>query len=211
MAQATGKIWLSTKALERYPGQILKERQKVFDDAEAASAKYKKQQEEIQQLQEAAAQQLMRSLGMEVEEPQSSLKRAEDFSTPQAAQPSLWWGLKSDSRLLEILNQRLQQQRKAEQAHATSILNNGDASSNRSLPDDEVEPQTQQLPDGGVVRVRVLRDNQTEDVSNTLAAAAAEAVEVRDALQQSRVILRGNWQLPKVNEGPMQNDQWEFI
>ncbi|KAL8269754.1 hypothetical protein Esti_006317 [Eimeria stiedai] len=212
----TGKIWLSTKALEAYPGQILREKQKVFAEAEAAAEHYKAQQAKMQQLQEAAAQQLMRSLGMETKGEASTStdlsSRGESSSLEHRG--GLWWGLHQDSKLMQFLEQRLQQQQQSERA--SSAANRGaapKASNASSLPEDaeaQTEPLTP-LPGGGGVKVRVLRDFAQGEGASMLAAAAEEAQQIKNALQQSRVILRGNWQVPKVTEGPLQNDEWTFV
>ncbi|KAL8453569.1 hypothetical protein Emag_001788 [Eimeria magna] len=215
VTQVTGKIWLSTKALEAYPGQILREKQKVFAEAEAAAEQYKEQQVKMQQLQEAAAQQLMRSLGMETEEPSASTHmstRGEASSLEHKG--GLWWGLHQDSKLMQFLERRLQQQQQSERSSAAE---------NRGAPlegpsaaplQEEAEAQTATvtpLPGGGAVKVRVLRDFAQGEGASVLAAAAEEALQIKNALQQSRIILRGNWQVPKVMEGPLQNDEWNFV
>ncbi|KAL8426662.1 hypothetical protein Efla_005919 [Eimeria flavescens] len=192
----TGKIWLSTKSLEAYPGQMLREKQKVFAEAEAAATQYKKQQEKIQQLQEAAAKQLLRSLGMDAEQAEANqLTAADHFKLPES-NASLWWGLKKDSKLLQFLEQRLQEQRQREAADEKSRSLAGDTNAEAFEAEPESETVTQ-LPGGGAVRVRVLRDEDQEENASVLAAAAEEALQIKNALLRSKIILRGNWQVPK--------------
>ncbi|XP_026192754.1 LOW QUALITY PROTEIN: uncharacterized protein LOC34622576 [Cyclospora cayetanensis] len=220
----TGKILLSTKALESYPGQILKEREKLFAEAEVASVRYKEKEKEFQQLQEAAAQQLMRSLGMDAEQTQGSQQPYTGSDGQDQSSPStLWWGLNKDSKLLAFLEERLKQTRRDAESEkerpATvdggdapdeSLLNtrtNGEAAAAEGREAGTVF----ELPGGGAIRVRTLRNEAQEENAEALEAAAAEAMEIRNALQQAKVIMQGNWQLPKVTEGPLENEEWEFV
>ncbi|KAL8431755.1 hypothetical protein ACSSS7_005081 [Eimeria intestinalis] len=211
----TGKIWVSTKALEAYPGQMLREKQKVFEEAEAAAEKYKEQQVKMQQLQEAAAQQLMRSLGIEKEEaltPPHLQTRGEASALENRS--GLWWGLHHDSKLMQFLERRLQQQQQSERASAAANRGAADEATNAFSSLEEAEAQSETLtplPGGGAVKVRVLRDLAQGEAASVLASSAEEALQIKNALQQSRVILRGNWQVPKVTEGPLQNDEWNFV
>merc|ERR1712151_276945 len=54
--KSKGRIALSTKTLEAEPGDILKDRQKVFDNAEDTAAKYQARLEAERKAREEAAQ-----------------------------------------------------------------------------------------------------------------------------------------------------------
>lgn len=205
--QATGKVGLSTKALERYPGQILTEMQKVFDEAHAAAARYKEQQRELHKLQEAATQQLMRSLGMTINQTSDSREPPQE-SALQESRPSLWWGLNSESKLLRFLEQQLQQRKKKEAL--SSVLAEGAVAEPTKKEEETETEKLVHLPGGGAVLVRARRSTNQVD-EEVLAAAAAEALELKMAMMQSRIPLSSNWQVPKITEGPLEDEQWDFL
>lgn len=152
----------------------------------------------------------MRSLGIATEQTPAGQQATKGSSTVQGNEVSLWWGLNNESKLLEFLDHLLQQKKKAGEAISESTQLADEAPSWTSQADTDIEALAQ-LPGGGAVRVRALQNNEQKDRASILAAAASEAMEIRTALQQSKVLLRGNWQVPKVFEGPLENEQWEFV
>ena len=54
--KSKGRVALSTKTLESEPGDMLKKREKVFEEAEATAAKYQERLEAERKAREAAAQ-----------------------------------------------------------------------------------------------------------------------------------------------------------
>jgi len=61
--KANGRIALSTKTLEPEPGDMIKDQQGVFDNAEATAAKYHLRMEEEREAREAAAKDIVMGLG----------------------------------------------------------------------------------------------------------------------------------------------------
>ena len=54
--KSKGRVALSTKTLESEPGDMLKKREKVFEEAEATAAKYQERLEAERKAREEAAQ-----------------------------------------------------------------------------------------------------------------------------------------------------------
>merc|ERR1719230_1109982 len=80
ISQDKGRVALSTKTLEQEPGDMIKNQQAVFDNAEATAAKYQERIEEERKAREEAAQDVIFGLESVFAEPAS-----DDAPTPAAA------------------------------------------------------------------------------------------------------------------------------
>ena len=77
-----GRVALSTKTLEQEPGDMIKDRQKVFDSAEDTAAKYQERIEAERKAREEAAQDAIFGLESVFSEPEPAAAAGEGEAAP---------------------------------------------------------------------------------------------------------------------------------
>ncbi|PFH34713.1 S1 RNA binding domain-containing protein [Besnoitia besnoiti] len=198
----TGKIALTTKLLERYPGEMVRDPQAVFAAAVQTAETYALRKREEKTARRNAAQQLIAALGLDPASalgagaegptgPDAGDEDTEEIDTSYArsyasdeagSQRSLWRGMRGDdSKVMALLSRKL-----LEKAATRRRKLGGDGGKTKFAFDEE------------------------EDGPPGIDLFRAEREKVLEAVKASGIELKGAWNVPSVFEADWETEQWLF-
>ncbi|CBZ51609.1 putative 30S ribosomal protein S1 [Neospora caninum Liverpool] len=199
----TGKIALTTKLLERYPGEMVRDSQAVFDAAMDTAEMYAVRKREEKAARRQAAHQLIAALGLDPaaalgpggeregdsvasdeEKEHIDTSYARSYNLDQSGDGHvLWKGIgDDDSKVMTLLSRKL-----LEKAAARRRKSSGSRGMGKSF----VESVDEGTPSG----IELFR---------------AEREKVLEAVKASGIQLKGAWNVPSVFEAEWETDEWLF-
>ncbi|PHJ22680.1 30s ribosomal protein s1 [Cystoisospora suis] len=204
----TGKVALTTKLLERYPGEMVRDPLSVFAAASHTAATYATRKKEEKEARHRAAQQLIAALGLdptsaamaseegrgpageEAEQQQLDTDFARSYGAEGETAPTtaLWQGMGDDSQVMALLSRKVLERAEEKRRRL------GGGSKSRPFGD-----QRDYFGDLG---------NQ-EEVSG-IEMMRTERQRVIEAVKASGIELRGAWEVPSAFEAEWQTEEWLF-
>ncbi|KYK68878.1 S1 RNA binding domain-containing protein [Toxoplasma gondii TgCatPRC2] len=197
----TGKIALTTKLLERYPGEMVRDSQAVYAAAMHTAETYAVRKREEKAARRQAAHQLIAALGLDPtaalgpageqasvgsdeEDEHIDTSYARNYVSDQSGGPhALWKGIgDDDSKVMTLLSRKL-----LEKAAARRRKSSGSRGKSKNFGDDG-----------------------EEDGASGIELFRTEREKVLEAVKASGIQLKGAWNVPSVFEAEWETDEWLF-